>query len=69
MPIIPLKKPFDTVLKVLCGVGALNWLTSELLAFNVLTYIPGPAIVKTIAVVAIGASGAYILGAVWKKKI
>lgn len=65
---IVLPRPWDTVAKVLAGIGATNWGTSELLGFNVLSFVP-EGMFTTVAVGAIGAAGLYVLALVYNKKI
>lgn len=53
---------------VLAGVGALNWGLNEFLKFNLLKFIPA-GLFTTIVVALIAASGAYVLYALYDKKI
>ena len=58
----------DKSAKVLAAVGAINWGTSELLSFDVLSFVPA-GMINTVAIIAIAASGAYVLWNVIQKKI
>ena len=63
-----MNKGIDKTAKVLAGIAALNVGTSKLLNFDVLSYVP-TGMWTTLAIVVIGASGAYILYAIYDKKI
>lgn len=62
-----MNKTIETAAKVLAGVGAVNWGLS-LFNFDLLSFVPA-GIIKTVAVAAIGLSGATVLYLVYKKKI
>ena len=63
-----LGKPWDMVAKVLAGVGAANWGTSQFVGFDVLGFVPA-GMIKTVVVALIGLSGFYVLYLAYNKKI
>jgi len=63
-----MNKIVDKVAKALAGVGAINLATADLLNFNVLKFVP-IGVATTVAVLAIGASGVYVLYELYKKRI
>lgn len=58
----------DRAAKLFAGLGALNWGTSKFLNLDLLTWVPG-GLISTVVVLAIGASGAYLIYLFAKKKI
>lgn len=61
-------KPVHTLALVLAGVGAVNWGLSSFLNFNLLSFLPA-GIIEKLLVAAIAASGAYVLYALYDKKL
>ena len=63
-----MNKMIEKTAKILAGVGALNWGTAKFVGIDVLSYVPA-GIATTVAVGAIGLSGAVVLYLLFKKKI
>lgn len=61
-----MNKWIDKLAKILVGVGALNW-GLAVVNVNLLSFLPG--VWMTIAELAVGVSGAYVLYEIYNKRI